>query len=299
MLGPHHTPIMCVVAANHAMHHRLEDCPTVLLRNPEQWTMQGHSKAGERTGFWLHPEKIVLDAGLGTRRQPRAVYLTHKHIDHTGSLPYILTARSGLRPVYMPEPVLRPLAALQKGVRWLCDGDEEPDAAEALAAQGCDPCLVEPGMTFRATETLDVEVLPAYHDTQSVGYGFRRVKRKLKSEYAALLGKDIGRLRRAGTEVTHEVLEPQLCFFCDSNIRNLKDHTEWREYPVIVCECTGAGSPTPSPYHTSLEELVALIRSAPEKQWILIHTSMAFDATESGSARLQQAGLEGFDVQFF
>ena len=73
------------------MCHRLEDCPTLQLDNSERWTLQGHSKAGERTGFWLHPEKIVLDAGLGTQRKAKAVFLTHKHIDHTGALPYILT----------------------------------------------------------------------------------------------------------------------------------------------------------------------------------------------------------------
>ena len=169
--------------------HRLENCEIVQLDNPEKWTLQGHSKAGERTGFWLHPEKIVLDAGLSTYRQPKAVYLTHKHIDHTGALPYILTARSGLRPVYMPEPVLRPLAALQKAIRWLSDGDEEPNTSSALQAQGCDPHLVEPGTTFKATKTLHVEVLAAYHDTQTVGYGFSRVKRKLKREYANFQGK--------------------------------------------------------------------------------------------------------------
>ena len=54
--------------------HRLENCEIVQLDNPEKWTLQGHSKAGERTGFWLHPEKIVLDAGLSTYRQPKAVY---------------------------------------------------------------------------------------------------------------------------------------------------------------------------------------------------------------------------------
>lgn len=281
------------------MYHRLEDCPTLQLENPERWTLQGYSKAGERTGFWLHHEKIVLDAGLGTARKAKAVYLTHKHIDHTGSLPYILSFRSGLRPVYMAEPVLRPLAALQKAVRWLCDGDEEPDATTVLAAQGCDPHLVEPGTTFRATKTLHVEVLAAYHDTQSVGYGFSRAKQKLKPEFADMSGKEIGALRKAGTQITEEVLVPQLCFFCDSNVRNLCDHGEWRKFPVVVCECTGAGSSTPSPHHTSLEDLVPVVQSEPEKQWILIHTSQAFDVAKHGAARLREVGLHDLNVRFF
>lgn len=281
------------------MCHRLEDCPTLQLDNSERWTLQGHSKAGERTGFWLHPEKVVLDAGLGTQRKAKAVFLTHKHIDHTGALPYILTSRRGASPVYMPEPVLRPLAALQKAVRWLCDGDGEPDIGTALAAQGCDPHVVEPGTTFRAMKTLHVEVLAAYHDTQSVGYGFNRAKQKLRSEFANLPGKEIGALRKAGTEITEKVLVPQLCFFCDSNIRNLRDHDEWRKYPVIVCECTGAGTPTPSAHHTSLEDLVPVIQSEPSKQWVLIHTSQAFDVNKYGAERLREVGLHDLNVQFF
>lgn len=280
------------------MYHRLEDCPTYQLENPERWTLQGHSKAGERTGFWLHPEKIVLDAGLATKRKPKAVYITHKHIDHTGSLPYILSGRAGLRPVYMVQEVLGPLIAFQNAVRWICEDDDEPDRDTALAKQGCDPHLVKPGTTFNASKTLRVEVLAAYHETQSVGYGFGRIKQKLKPEYAILSGPEIGALRQTGTTVTEEVVVPQLCFFCDSNTRNLSEHDEWRKYPVVVCECTGAGKPTPSKFHTSLEDLAPLIKSQTDAQWLLIHTSKSFDVEKEGEARLREAGLGDLNVRF-
>ena len=142
------------------------------------------------------PGKSCSTRGSAPTGNPEPVYLTHKHTDHTSSLPHILSCRSGLRPVYMPEPVLRPLAALQKAIRWLCDGDEEPDISSAMQAQGCDPHIVDPGTTFNATKNLHVEVLAAYHDTQSVGYGFSRVKHKLKGEYAGLSGKKLEHFER-------------------------------------------------------------------------------------------------------
>lgn len=282
------------------MAQYLEDCPTLQLENPERWTLQGYSKAGEQTGFWLHPEKIVLDAGLGTQRQPKAVYITHKHIDHTGSLPYILSGRSGLRPVYMVKEVLGPMVAFQNAIRWFCEDDSgEPDRDTALAKQGCDPHIVEPGMTFGASKTLYVEVLAAYHETPSVGYGFGRIKQKLKQEYANLSGPEIGKLRKAGIEITKQVVVPQLCFFCDSNTRNFLDHNEWRKYPVIVCECTGAGRPTPSKYHSNLTDLLPIIKSQPNAQWVLIHTSQSFDVEKEGEARLKEVGLGDLNVSFW
>lgn len=42
----------------------LENCKEVTLPCPAKWSLQGHSKAGERTGFWLNPLKVVLDAGV-------------------------------------------------------------------------------------------------------------------------------------------------------------------------------------------------------------------------------------------
>ena len=33
---------------------RLEHCESLQLPNPAKWTLQGHSRAGERTGHKLH-----------------------------------------------------------------------------------------------------------------------------------------------------------------------------------------------------------------------------------------------------
>ena len=98
-------------------------------------------------------------------------------------------------------------------------------------------------------------MLPAYHDTESVGYGFSTVKKKLKpclerQDEAGVVS--IG--ARAGETLTEQVVEPQVCFFCDSSIRNLMVHDEWKAYPVMM-ECTGADMNAPyRENHTRLRE---------------------------------------------
>jgi ribonuclease Z len=282
------------------MAHLLEHCRVVSLQNSEGWTLQGHSKAGERTGFWLQPDKIVVDAGVQTARKPRAVLLTHKHIDHTGALPYILTSRTGMCPVLMPAGAYAPVAKLQHAVRALCGDKVTHTDEEVFALQGCDPRVVAVGDVVRLTKTLEVEVLRAYHDAESVGYGFSRVKRKLKTEYQGLPKSELGALAKRGVQITAEVRDPQLCFFCDSNTRNLSDHDEWKRYPVVVVECTGAGSDSPSPHHTNLTALAPIILSHSKNvQWILVHTSRAFDVAKHGEARLAEMGLPTDRVSFW
>jgi len=67
-----------------ALPYLLEQCPEFTLPCPNKYTIKGYSKAGERTGFWLSPLNIVLDAGMITMKLPSAVFITHVHPDHAG-----------------------------------------------------------------------------------------------------------------------------------------------------------------------------------------------------------------------
>lgn len=62
-----------------------------------QWTLTGHSRALERTGFLLVEPKIFLDAGVGPRDPDgncNAILITHTHIDHINALPLLARIKS-------------------------------------------------------------------------------------------------------------------------------------------------------------------------------------------------------------
>lgn len=80
----------------YSMPCRLENCKELILPNPGKWKLQGHSKSGERTGFWLEPLNVVLDIGLATYRSPKCIFLTHSHTDHSSCIEYIYTNRTKL-----------------------------------------------------------------------------------------------------------------------------------------------------------------------------------------------------------
>ena len=66
------------------------------------WTLTGHSRAMERTGFVLHEIGVVLDAGVDLRCSPawlavdlEPIFVSHGHIDHMNALPALLRHTGG------------------------------------------------------------------------------------------------------------------------------------------------------------------------------------------------------------
>jgi len=280
--------------------HRLEQCPLRILTNPGKWTLQGHSKAGERTCFWVEPLKICLDAGLSTYRCPKAVFISHTHSDHSVGIVGIFNRRKTPfpgqehlkgRPLYFPKSGHGPITNLFHSIRCLGKGElfDKPDNVdEILNRIMIESCPVEPGQTFMVPglNNIQVETLTAHHSVDSIGYGFSTVRSKLKPEYIEMAKNDKNAFieLKKTVEVNHIVAVPELLFFSDSTIQNLTEHNEWEKYPVIIVECTGfIEVHTPDDAyerkHTHWEHLFPVMlnheQTHPGKEWIIIHTSMA------------------------
>lgn len=255
----------------------LEDCPKIQIGSKGMY-LQGFSKAGDRTGFMLYPHKILLDGGVRIEQAPEYILNTHCHVDHTGELPYIcnkhkLFNRSSYE-IYTPMSTVPVIMLLIRAIGCVSDPNKMNLTNEQiLIDQRINLNPVNAGDTFMI-KNYEVEVLEAHHDVQSVGYGISSFSLKLKEEYVGLSGKELGIKKKSGTEIQNNVKVPEIAFFCDSTISNLKDHTEWKKYPIIVCECTGLdGENVIDNWHTGITELLPIMLENKEKEWIIIHTS--------------------------
>ena len=297
---------------------RIEDCEKFTLDNPGKWTIQGFSKAGDRTGFMLYPLKILLDAGLSTYLIPNAVLISHSHTDHSLALPNILTGRlkpvKGQeqllgRPVYMPNNCVVPIQRLMEAAIMLSDNDKADVKSNYVnllsqeyiyRRQGYQPQVVKKGDVFQipGVKNVEVEVLEAYHNTECYGYGFISIKKKLKPTFQQAGKEAIIAAKKAGEEIYDTIKVPEFLYFVDSTIQNFTQHTEWQKYPVITAECTGFPGIHPvevmtQRFHSHLSLIEPIMEQWPEKQWILIHTSTTVknDRLVEEEVRLREKGL--------
>lgn len=266
----------------------LEDCEEVPLKNKSDWSIQGFSKGGERTSFRVKPLNILFDVGVMSVTPPKAILLTHSHVDHTWNLPNLMggtkaNTRTEVAPCYFPRQAYNGLTKLLEAASILSHPKESFTEEQFWSRHLLEPHPVSVGETFNVGR-VKVEVLQALHVVHSVGYGLSTEKSKLKEEYAHLAGNqnEIIFLKKSGVEVVEKVEQPELAFYCDSTIENLLNYSEWKKYPSVVVECTGFSeiydkAEIQRRGHTHIEDLLEVIKEHVDKNWFLIHSTMKSD----------------------
>lgn len=292
-----------MTTANHP--HRLEDCPSIIINNPGKWKLFMHSKAGERTGIFIENLSIVLDFGLSTYKKIKAGFMTHKHCDHSLNLITTFTGRSAPisgqeellgRPIYMPPHTKDIIYDYLKIIAMLSDDTYDTTCyskslsnEELCSRQGIHPIEVDYEDIFiiPGISNISVEVLKAYHTCHCNGYGFSSIKTKMKPEYEELKKTKEGqqqlrKLAEQNVQIREKTYTPELVFYCDSTSLNLSVHSEWKKYPVVICECTGIDPDSDAQKyeligHTGFDKLLPILLENKDKQFILIHTSMKYN----------------------
>ncbi len=279
----------------------IEDCVKLQL-NSKGWYLQGFSRAGDRTGFILYPQKFIFDCGIRTNICCENIFMTHVHTDHSLELPVICN-RHKVRDkpdfkynIFLPSSSVENIKLLVRCVSQLSFPESRKQSnEEILSHQKIKLNAINAGDEFIIKDNL-ISVFESHHTIQAVGYGISSISKKLKPEYLALFNdesidkkeriKKFEVIKKSGTETYEQIIIPEVVFFCDSSIHNLSNHDEWQSYPVIVCECTGLSMNKKSEQdflndgHTCITQLLPIIETYPDKKWILIHITTALNSAE-------------------
>lgn len=285
---------------------RIEDCKKIDIGN--NITLQGHSKAGERTSFRVMPLNIIIDGGMSSYKTPNAIFVTHSHTDHTLSLPCLTSRRDAkIKDGYRGTPIISHPNTIWKIHKLMHISHvlsenfgmyiDVNDTEQVEIRQGyhCVPCKVGDFIELPQVPNISVEVLQGYHaNMTSLGYGFNMIVKKIKVEYKDLSRDEIVKLRKENVEISERTLKPLFLFFCDSMINNLRDHDEWKKYPVIICECTGVEKDVSIECeHTNLSELLPIMLENKDHKYILIHPSMA---TSDETLKVKEKELQDMEL---
>ena len=160
--------------------------------NSKKWFLKGWSRAGLKTGFILYPFKILFDCGIYTSSKPDVIFLTHQHVDHVQAIAHICTRhKPTISTIYLPEQSIKYITQYERAISELSNPEcENLTDIQILNEQKMKLIPLNPLDIIDlnvAGQDLQVEVLKAYHDVQSNGYGFSSWKKIIKPEYEHLV----------------------------------------------------------------------------------------------------------------
>lgn len=244
--------------------------------------VHGHSRGSERSGFYIPELKLCLDSGIQMYFEPNHIFITHCHADHSFALPMILTGISTKPDVYVPKQHVHLFNKFTNACYQLSKGSHnaKPKTHTTIG--------VSPGDTFPIKNNYYVKVYDLDHNVETRGYGIVRVKKKLKSEYIGVTGKELIMIKKQGIEITRDVHEGVLVYITDTTIKPLHYNDELFSYSHLLIECTFLTSQDDSYFidndkhhkHINWDELLPYVKKYPGITFHLIHFSSRYDDEE-------------------
>ena len=257
-----------------------------MIKNSPQWEVSGYSRSAYRTGFYINGLNILLDSGPQCFKKPEHIFITHSHGDHIANLPFTLIGEEDGNHVYN---IYCPKKACEKLKKYISSMFE----ANAL----CDNIPVDEWFNLFEIEDdnenlniktnkkdLEIEIIKCDHRIPTVSYGFGLKKKKLNPKYAGLSGKEIGALRKSGTDVSIEVVDKIFCYVCDTTIKVFEDNPFILDYKTVFIECTfiydGEEEKAINKSHIHWKQLKPYVLNHPNINFMLFHFSLKYKDEE-------------------
>ena len=225
-------------------------------------SLEGFSISGLATWMIVPEFSAMFDAGecpLPAVAMDH-VFLTHIHGDHARCLlrhhQLRLMMRMSPATYYVPEHAvgtLRQIVTLEAEMEGVSLADVVFPNFRVLPEDS--------RQTFK--KGLWVRAFPVSHRVPSQGFTVGRTVNKLRPEFAALTGQEIGALRKAGKVITDPFETAVFTFIGDCEGRSLTEQAHIWESKVLVIECTYI-EPEDRAHahehgHTHLDEIVEVL----------------------------------------
>ena len=259
---------------------QLENCPKIKIG---KLIIQGHSRSGERTCFYIYGLKIMFDAGISTKIIPQTLMITHTHTDHIYNLPKTMypgrsMSKLNQRPIYVPKPSILPIKNFIDSIVKLENCDMISQWSSRFNIVG-----VTKNQEYQLHNNYLMEVFECYHTIPCFGYGIMEKRTKLKKKY---IDQDIGNLKKNlnFTELFDEKKIPLICYLGDTTPDVFINNPRLQSYPIIFIECTYLTSDmienSKVNMHTNWIELKPWINKYQNTKFILIHFSLRYKDLE-------------------
>lgn len=278
------------------------------------FTLQGHSRAGERTGYWVKELDLHLDAGVNSLKPPSTLFLSHCHPDHCSALPQLLSKSSRRTKIFLPFSAIAPVSSLLESYARLYAGEDDAvmdfpslcdfrpvhnlDVPRAYLPsdrpvnmnhyQEPDGCLSlhEAERMRLGSHNCLVRYCRCDHRVDSVGYGVSCLKSERKKEYEGLDNNQMRELKQKNPDIqlsdTREV--GLFLFMGDTTIKAFEDlQARWvfSHYPLVIVECTfwkdlpGEEEKAFVRGHIHWNQLRPFVEANPATTFILSHHSLS------------------------
>ena len=275
-------------------------------------TLQGYSRAGERTGFIIKSKTksldFCLDSGVNTKRKPKHIFLTHSHLDHSGYIRALVPRYyDGTITIYCLD-VLKPLIMdhfyhmqkLNDCVDKLNSDNVLPNVKWVLFPYN------NPHSIKIENKDIVVKSIKCTHTVPSIGYSFHQIRKRLKKEFHGLKGKDIKKLKESGIDIQEEFTVPLFAFMGDTNIDFMKEYKI--DVPILIIECTSFDNFEDNNKdnhkviqdmydrgHMHWSQILELAKNYPKTKFVIIHFSPKYSvqfAKEMG----KNSGLDNIQI---
>lgn len=240
------------------------------------YTLRGHSRASERSGFFVPELNILFDAGIPCFFNPKLILVTHCHSDHSCSLPMIIDNFDNPNKL----KIVVPSNQLNLFNNFINSSFQLFKESKRFQINGLDLMGMMPDNIYNYSDKIDIHTYNSVHSVKTLSYGVVEKRKKLKNEFKNCEKDEIIDLKKKGVFITETKVIKQFVYVGDTSIKILESYPELFEYNTIIIECTYLYDDDyhhlENKKHIHWNQLRDYVKEHPDTFFILIHFSLRY-----------------------